>query len=63
MFLGNKLYFKCKIKGLAFLARDNKEYIVISSSKEEEYTILRACLIFYCSGRAINIRRTNIVKC
>jgi hypothetical protein len=36
MFLGNKLYFKCKIKGLAFLAKDNKEYIVISSSKEEE---------------------------
>jgi hypothetical protein len=36
MFLSNKLYFKCKIEGLAFLARDNKEYIVISSSKEEE---------------------------
>jgi hypothetical protein len=36
MFLGNKLYFKYKIKGLAFLTRDNKEYIVISSSKEEE---------------------------
>jgi hypothetical protein len=36
MFLGNKLYFKCKIKGLAFFARDDKEYIVISSSEEEE---------------------------
>jgi len=36
MFLGNKLYFKCKIKGLAFLARDNKEYVVIFNSKEEE---------------------------
>ena len=36
MFLSNKLYFKCKIEGLAFLTKDNKEYIVISSSKEEE---------------------------
>jgi hypothetical protein len=36
MFPGNKSYFKYKIKGLAFLARDDKEYIVISSSKEEE---------------------------
>ena len=36
MFLGNKLYFKYKIKGLAFLAKDNKEYVVIFSSKEEE---------------------------
>ena len=36
MFLSNKLYFKCKIEGLAFLARDNKEYVVISSNKEEE---------------------------
>jgi len=36
MFLGNKLYFKYKIKGLAFLAKDDKEYVVISSSKEEE---------------------------
>jgi hypothetical protein len=36
IFLGNKLYFKCKIEGLAFLAKDNKEYIVISSSKEEK---------------------------
>ena len=36
MFLGNKSYFKCKIEGLAFLARDNKEYVVISSSKEEK---------------------------
>jgi len=36
MFLGNKSYFRCKIKGLAFLARDNKEYVVIFSSKEEE---------------------------
>ena len=36
MFLGNKLYFKYKIKGLAFFARDDKEYIVIFSSKEEE---------------------------
>jgi len=36
MFLGNKSYFRCKIEGLAFLAKDNKEYMVISSSKEEE---------------------------
>jgi hypothetical protein len=36
IFLSNKLYFKCKIKGLAFLAKDNKEYIVIFNSKEEE---------------------------
>jgi hypothetical protein len=36
IFLSNKLYFKYKIKGLAFLAKDNKEYIVISSNKEEE---------------------------
>jgi len=36
MFLGNKSYFKYKIKGLAFLAKDNKEYVVIFSSKEEE---------------------------
>ena len=36
MFLTNKLYFKYKIKGLAFLAKDNKEYIVISNNKEEE---------------------------
>jgi hypothetical protein len=36
MFPGNKSYFKCKIEGLAFLARDDKEYVVISSSKEEE---------------------------
>jgi hypothetical protein len=36
MFLGNKSYFKCKMEGLAFLARDNKEYVVISSNKEEE---------------------------
>jgi hypothetical protein len=36
IFLGNKLYFKCKMEGLAFLAKDDKEYIVISSSKEEE---------------------------
>jgi hypothetical protein len=36
MFLGNKSYFRYKIKGLAFLAKDNKEYVVISSSKEEE---------------------------
>jgi hypothetical protein len=36
IFLSNKLYFKCKIKGLAFFAKDNKEYIVISSNKEEE---------------------------
>jgi hypothetical protein len=36
MFLRNKSYFRCKIEGLAFLTRDNKEYIVISSSKEEE---------------------------
>ena len=36
IFLRNKLYFKCKIKGLAFLAKDNKEYIIISNNKEEE---------------------------
>ena len=36
IFLSNKSYFKCKIEGLAFLARDDKEYMVISSSKEEE---------------------------
>ena len=36
IFLSNKLYFKYKIKGLAFLAKDNKEYMVIFSSKEEE---------------------------
>jgi len=36
MFLGNKLYFRCKMEGLAFLARDNKEYVVIFSSEEEE---------------------------
>jgi len=36
MFLGNKLYFKCKIEGLAFFAKDNKEYVVIFNSKEEE---------------------------
>jgi len=36
IFPSNKSYFKCKIKGLVFLAKDNKEYIVISSNKEEE---------------------------
>jgi hypothetical protein len=36
MFLGNKLYFKCKKERLEVLARDNKEYIVISSNKEEK---------------------------
>jgi hypothetical protein len=36
MFLGNKLYFKCKMEGLAFLAGDDKEYVVIFSSEEEE---------------------------
>jgi hypothetical protein len=36
IFLGNKSYFKCKIKGLAFLVKDNKEYMVISSNKEEK---------------------------
>jgi hypothetical protein len=36
IFLSNKLYFKCKIEGLAFFAKDNKEYIVISRNKEEE---------------------------
>jgi hypothetical protein len=36
MFLSNKLYFKYKIKGLAFFAKDNKEYVIISSNKEEE---------------------------
>ena len=36
IFPSNKSYFKCKIKGLAFFAKDNKEYIVISSNKEEK---------------------------
>jgi len=36
IFPSNKLYFKCKIDKLAFLAKDNKEYIIISGSKEEE---------------------------
>jgi hypothetical protein len=36
IFPRNKSYFKYKIKGLAFLAKDNKEYIVISNNKEEE---------------------------
>jgi len=36
IFLGNKSYFRYKIEGLAFLAKDNKEYIVISNNKEEE---------------------------
>ena len=63
MFLGNKSYFKCKIEGLAFLAKDNKEYIIISSNKEEEQTIFKACLIFYCSGQAINIRGTSVAGC
>jgi hypothetical protein len=36
IFLGNKSYFKYKIEGLAFFTKDNKEYIIISSSKEEE---------------------------
>jgi len=36
IFPGNKSYFKCKMEGLAFLAKDNKEYMVISSSEEEE---------------------------
>ena len=36
IFLSNKLYFKYKIDKLIFFAKDNKEYIVISSNKEEE---------------------------
>ena len=35
MFPGNKSYFRCKIDGLAFLAEDDKEYVVISSGEEE----------------------------
>ena len=63
MFLSNKLYFKCKIEGLAFLAKDDKEYVVISSNKEEEQTILGACLVFYYSGQAINMGGTNVAGC
>ena len=63
IFLSNKSYFKCKIEGLAFLAKDNKEYVVISSNKEEEQTILGAYLVFYCSGRVINIGGTNVAGC
>jgi hypothetical protein len=36
IFLGNKLYFRCKIEELVFFAKDNKEYMVIYSNKEEE---------------------------
>jgi hypothetical protein len=36
IFLKNKLYFKCKQKGLKVLIKDNKEYLVISSSNKEE---------------------------
>ena len=36
IFPSNKSYFKCKIKGLKLLIKDNKEYIVILSSKKEE---------------------------
>ena len=32
IFLKNKLYFKCKQEGLKVLARDDKEYLVISDS-------------------------------
>ena len=36
MFPGNKLYFKCKQEGLEVLARDDKEYLVISDSDKVE---------------------------
>jgi hypothetical protein len=36
IFPGNKSYFKCKQEGLEVLARDDKEYLVISDSDEIE---------------------------
>ena len=57
MFLGNKSYFKCKMEGLAFLAKDNKEYVVISSSKEEEQTIFGAYLVFLLLGTSNKYKR------
>ena len=34
IFSKNKLYFKCKQEGLEVLARDNKEYLVISDNNK-----------------------------
>jgi hypothetical protein len=34
IFPRNKSYFKCKQEGLKVLARDNKEYLVISDSNK-----------------------------
>jgi hypothetical protein len=34
IFPRNKLYFKCKQEGLEVLARDDKEYLVISDSNK-----------------------------
>jgi hypothetical protein len=36
IFPRNKLYFKCKQEGLKVLAKDNKEYLVISDSDKIE---------------------------
>jgi hypothetical protein len=36
IFLKNKLHFKCKKERLEVFTKDNEEYIVISSNKEEE---------------------------
>ena len=36
IFPGNKSYFKCKQEGLEVLARDDKEYLVISDSDKVE---------------------------
>ena len=46
MFLGNKSYFKCKQEGLEVLARDDKEYLVISDSNKvkNEGQLLFCCL-------------------
>ena len=41
MFLNNKLYFKCKKERLKFLKDDDKEYISISSNKEENKLFLQ----------------------
>jgi hypothetical protein len=34
IFLKNKLYFKCKQERLEVLARDNKEYLIISNNNK-----------------------------
>jgi hypothetical protein len=36
MFPRNKLYFRCKQEGLEVLAKNNKEYLVISDSNKIE---------------------------